>query len=357
MYYSIDYIDVLIILLKVAVAAVVLILAAAYMTYAERKVVARIQVRVGPNRCGPFGLVQPIADAVKLMFKEDIAPRNVDKFLWALAPILTVGIALTAFSIIPMGEWVTVGGREFFLGIADVNVGILIFLALSSIAVYGIVLGGWASGSNYSLLGSMRAGAQMISYELSMAISVVTICLWAGSLNLSDIVKAQMNMPVTELLNFILMLIPHVIALVIFIITILAETNRAPFDLPECESELVAGFHTEYSGLRFAMFFLGEYVNIIVGSAIMVTLFLGGWMLPFGLSNTIVQASPLAGHLIGIIWFLVKLAIVLFCFIWVRATFPRFRYDQLMAFGWKVLFPIALANLFLMAFIKLLISG
>ena len=356
MLYSIDYIDVLIILAKVVVAAIALILAAAYMTLIERKVVASIQVRIGPNRCGWFGLAQPIADAVKLMFKEDIAPRNADKFLWALAPILTVGIALTTFAIIPMGEWVTLGGREFFLGIADVKVGVLVFLALSSVGVYGIVLGGWASGSNYSLLGSMRAGAQMISYELSMALSIVTICLWAGSLNLSDIVKAQMNMPATEPLSIIFMLIPHIIALVIFIIAILAETNRPPFDMPECESELVAGFHTEYSGLRFAMFYLGEYVNMIVGSAIMVTLFLGGWMLPFGLSNLLIQASPW-WHLFGIVWFLIKVGIVLFGFIWVRATFPRFRYDQLMVFGWKVLFPIALTNLFLMAFVKLLFSG
>lgn len=355
MYSPIDYIDIIIIISKIIFLMIVLILAAAYMTFIERKVVARIQVRIGPNRAGPLGLVQPIADAVKLMLKEDIIPKDVDRLLYLLAPMITVGIAMASIALIPFGDNIFVYGRKIFLGIADVNVGALVLLAFSSMAIYGIVFAGWSSQNKYSLLGAMRAAAQLISYELSMSLAVATVAVWAGSLSLVDIMKAQMNIPMGALISFVLMLIPHVIALVIFFITVLAETNRAPFDMPECENELVAGYQTEYSGLRFAMFYLGEYVNMIIGSMIIVTLFLGGWMFPFGLSN--VERgyfNPLWTPIIGFIWFAFKVCIVLFLFIWIRATFPRFRYDQLMRFGWKFLFPVALANLFLMALIKLL---
>lgn len=421
MYMSLDYIDIILIVAKIIIAAILLILAAAYMTFIERKVVAWIQVRVGPTRCGPAGILQPIADAVKLMLKEDIIPSNVDRFIWGIAPIITVVIAITAFSIIPLGDPFTVAGRSISLGLSNVNVGVLVFLALSSIGVYGVFLAGWGSNSRYSLFGGMRAGAQMISYELVMALSVVTVCLWADSMNLSDIVKSQMNTDPADPVKYI-MIIPHVIALGLFTIALFAETNRAPFDLPECENELVAGFHTEYSGLRFAMFYLGEYVNIIVGSALLVTLFLGGWMFPFGLSETLQSDTPAWGSilsilwfilifgilflvvlwiraelpvpddtckspfacrfglpfalglvfmivlsftrnfpawipLVGLLWFVFKLALVLFVFMWVRATLPRFRYDQLMSFGWKFLFPVALGNLVLMVIVKLLVNG
>jgi NADH-quinone oxidoreductase subunit H len=357
MYHSIDYIDILVIIGKVIVAAITMILAAAFLSFAERKVVARIQDRIGPNRCGPRGIITPIADALKLMLKEDIVPRNVDKTAWTLAPIITVTVAMTVISIIPLGDALKFGDREILPGIADVNVGVLVFLALSSLGVYGVFLAGWSSNSKYSLLGAMRAGAQMISYELSMALAVATVCLWAGSLNLIDIINSQMNVPLAYFMGSVFVLIPHVIALLIFAVAIFAETNRAPFDLPECESELVAGFHTEYSGLRFAMFFLGEYINIIAGSALLVTLFLGGWKFPFGISESIMEANQWLGLFAGLLWFMIKLIIVLFFFIWVRATLPRLRYDQLMSFGWKFLFPVALGNLFLMAFLKLLFPG
>jgi len=357
MYERIDYIDILLVVVKIIVLMILLILAAAYMTFIERKVVARIQVRIGPNRCGPLGLIQPIADAVKLILKEDIIPRDADKLIFILAPALTVGIAMASLAVIPFGGTVMIGGRAVMLGISDVNVGVLVFLALSSLAVYGIVFAGWSSRSKYSLLGGMRSAAQMISYEISMSLAVATVVIWAGSLSLVDIVKAQMNIHPAQILNWTLMPIPHLIALAIFGTAILAETNRAPFDLPECENELVGGYHTEYSGLRWAMFFLGEYANMIVGSAILVTLFLGGWMFPFGLSNSGILAQPAIGAVIGIIWFIVKVAIVLFLFMWIRATFPRLRYDQLMGFGWKFLLPVALGNLFLMAFVKMLVSS
>jgi NADH-quinone oxidoreductase subunit H len=357
MFDRIDYIDIIIMVVKIIVLMLLLVLAAAYMTFIERKVVAKVQIRVGPNRCGPFGLVQPIADAVKLMLKEDIIPRDADRLLFILAPFLLVATAMIALAVIPFGGTVMIGGRVIMLGISDVNVGVLVFLALSSLAVYGIVFAGWSSKSKYSLLGGMRSAAQMISYEISMSLAIAAIVIWAGSLSLTDIVKAQMNIRPAQILDWTLMPIPHLIALAIFTITILAETNRAPFDLPECENELVGGYHTEYSGLRWAMFFLGEYANMIVGSALLVTLFLGGWMFPFGLSNSGILASPIAGPIIGIIWFAFKVAVVLFIFIWFRATFPRLRYDQLMAFGWKFLLPVALGNLFLMAFVKMLVSS
>ena len=357
MYQNFDYIDILITISKMIVLALGLILAAAYMTFFERKVVARIQVRIGPNRAGKGGWIQPIADAVKLMLKEDIIPRDVDRFVYILAPILTVGIAMTTVAIIPFGNTLIINGRRILFGVSDVNVGVLVFLALSSLAVYGIVLAGWSSRSKYSLLGAMRSAAQMISYEISMSIAVATIVIWAGSLNLSEIMKAQMNIRPAEFLHWSLMPIPHVIALAIFAVTIMAETNRAPFDLPECENELVGGYFTEYSGLRFAMFYLGEYINLILGSTFLVVLFLGGWMFPFGYSNTGILASPLWGTIIGLAWFALKVALILLVFMWVRATFPRLRYDQLMAFGWKFLLPIAIANMFLMAFVKILVSG
>jgi len=358
MYLPIDYIDIIIAIVKIIILMILLILAAAYMTYFERKVVASIQVRIGPNRAGPAGILQPFSDMFKLILKEDIIPRDADRLIYLLAPIITVGIAMASIALIPFGSTVSIGERKIFLGISDVNVGVLVFLAFSSLAVYGIVFAGWSSRSKYSLLGGMRSAAQMISYELSMSLAIATVAVWAGSLSIVDIMQAQMNIQPGAIISFLFMLIPHVIALLIFFITILAETNRAPFDLPECENELVAGYQTEYSGLRFAMFYLGEYVNMIIGSMIIVTLFLGGWMFPFGYSN--IERShldPTWAPFIGLVWFLFKVALVLFMFMWIRATFPRFRYDQLMRFGWKFLFPIALANLFLMALIKLLFAS
>lgn len=356
MYHTIDYIDIIIITAKVIIAAILIVLAALLMIFAERRVVARIQVRIGPNRCGPFGIITPIADAIKLMFKEDIMPRNINKLAWTIAPIITVTVALTIVALIPLGDPLTIGGREIYPVIADVNIGVLVFLALSSIGVYGAFLAGWSSRCKYSLLGAMRTASQMISYKLPMVLAIVTVCLWAGSLNIIEIVQAQTDV-MSNILGFVFMLIPHTIALIIFLIALFAETNRLPFDLPECESELVAGYHTEYSGMRFAMFCFGEYINIIIGSALLVTLFLGGWIIPFGASEMLSAFNQYFGFFAGLLWFLIKLAIVLFIFIWVKATLPRFRYDQLMAFGWKFLLPIALGNLFLMAFIKLLMPG
>jgi NADH-quinone oxidoreductase subunit H len=303
--------------------------AAAYMTYAERVVMAWMQLRWGPNRVGPLGLLQPIADGIKLLFKERFQPASLDTFVYWLAPGISLFTALFAFVLIPFGGTVEIWGREIALQIADVNAGIVFLLAFSALAVYGVVLAGWASNDRYSLLGSLRGTAQLISYEIPMGLSLLTVALSAGTLSLREIVAAQS----TEWFVW-----TNPVSFIIYVITAFAETNRAPFDLPESEQELIGGYHTEYGGMKFAMFFLGEYINILAVSSIAVTLFLGGWHGPGD---------------IPILWFLLKVACFVFFFIWVRATMARLRYDQLIRFGWKVLVPIATLNLIITAYLKL----
>jgi NADH-quinone oxidoreductase subunit H len=309
------------VLIKGVILISVLFLAAAYMTLCERVVMARVQLRLGPNRVGPLGLLQPIADGLKLLTKERFQPSGAEKFTYWLAPGISVFVALAVFMLIPFGDTIEVFGRQISLKIADVNVGLVFILALTSLAVYGVVLAGWSSDNRYSLLGGLRGTAQMISYEIPMGLSLLTIVLSAGSLNLTEIVEAQKD-------HWFIWTNP--ISFIIYLITGFAETNRAPFDLPEAEHELTAGYHTEYGGMKFALFFLAEYVNILAVSAICVTLFLGGW---YGPGN------------IPLLWFLLKVAAFVLFFMWVRATLPRFRYDQLMSFGWKVLVPVATLNL------------
>ena len=325
----------IIMVVKIGVVFSVLLLVAAYMTWVERKVIARIQVRLGPTRVGPCGLLQPIADGIKLFFKEDLIPSQVDRALFLLAPTLSVVPAMIAAAVIPFGGTTTLFGllpRPEPLQITDIDVGVLYVFGITSLGVYGIVLAGWASNNKYSLLGGLRSAAQMISYELSMSLSVVGVILLAGSLRMSELVRVQQGfswwLGVVPIANWFVFSQP--IGFVIFFICALAETNRAPFDLPEAETELVAGFHSEYSSMKFAMFFMAEYANMATASAVAVTLFLGGPLGPFG-------PSP--------IWFIGKVFVLLFVFIWFRATLPRFRYDQLMTFGWKRLLPLALLNL------------
>jgi len=320
--------DILINIVKALIILVALLTGFAYMTYIERRVIARMQNRIGPNRAGPFGLLQPVADGLKLLFKEEIIPAQVDRFLYNLAPAISVIVALLAFAVIPVGDHVNLFGRTIPLYLANVNIGILYVLAISSLGVYGIVLGGWASNSKYSLLGGLRSSAQMISYELALGISLIGVLMLAGSFSLVDIVNAQKSV-------WFIVLQP--LGFLIYAIAAVAETNRAPFDLPEAEQELTAGYHTEYSGLRFAMFYMAEYINMITVSAIATTVFLGGWRGPF-LSETL-----------GPLWFSLKVLILLVIFVWVRATFPRLRYDRLMRFGWKVLLPLSLANVMITA--------
>jgi NADH-quinone oxidoreductase subunit H len=293
-----------------------LLMGVAYLTYAERKVLAAMQLRKGPNVVGWFGLLQPFADALKMMMKETIIPSGSNRLLFLLAPMLTFALAMLAWAVIPVNDgW----------AIANINVGILYLFAISSLGVYGIIIAGWASNSKYAFLGAMRSAAQMVSYEVSMGFVLVCVILCAGSLNLTDIVRAQTH------LWFCIPLFPMFI---VFFISTLAETNRAPFDLPEGESEIVAGFFVEYSAMSFALFFLGEYANMILMSAMTTILFLGGWLAPFGL-------APFT-WIPGVIWFVLKICFCLFFFLWVRATFPRYRYDQLMRLGWKVFLPLSL---------------
>jgi len=295
----------------------------AYLTLAERKVLAAMQARKGPNVVGPFGLWQPFADALKMLTKETIIPTGANRILFIIAPLLTMTLAMIAWAVIPVNDgW----------AIADINVGILYLFAISSLGVYGIVIAGWASNSKYAFLGALRSAAQMVSYEVSMGFVIVTVLLCAGSLNLSDIVRAQ------EHVWFFIPLFPMFI---VFFISILAETNRAPFDLPEGESEIVGGFHVEYGAMTFGLFFLGEYANMILMSAMTTILFLGGWLSPI--------PFPPFTWVPGPIWFIAKICVVLFMFVWVRATFPRFRYDQLMRLGWKVFLPLSLGWLILTA--------
>lgn len=307
--------------IRSAVVMLLLLTGMAYMTLFERRVISRLQVRVGPNRTGVGGLLQPLADALKLFFKEDITPAPADRPLYLLAPAISLFAALAAFAVIPLGPTLRVAGVEIPLVIADLPVGLLYLIGASSMGVYGLVLGGWASGSKYSLLGGLRAAAQIVSYELILGLALVGVVIVNGSLSLAAIVEGQ-----ARSVPYILL---QPLGFLLYLIAATAETNRAPFDLPEAESELVAGYHTEYSGMRFAMFFIAEYINLITVSAVAATLFLGGWAAPF---------------LPGPHWLLVKMLIFLFLFVWLRATLPRLRYDQLMRLSWGVLLPLGLLN-------------
>src|SRR5690349_12741023 len=299
------------------------LIAVAYLTYAERKVLAAMQLRKGPNVVGPLGLLQPFADAIKMLMKETVIPTGANRILFLVAPLLTMTLAMIAWAVIPVNDgW----------AVADINVGVLYLFAISSLGVYGIVIAGWASNSKYAFLGALRSAAQMVSYEVSMGFVMVTVLLCAGSLNLSDIVAAQ---------GRVWFFIPLFPMFIVFLVSILAETNRAPFDLPEGESEIVGGFHVEYGAMTFGLFFLGEYANMILMSAMTSILFLGGWLSPI--------PFPPFTWLPGPIWFILKICLILFFFIWVRATFPRFRYDQLMRLGWKVFLPLSLAWLVITA--------
>lgn len=320
---------------KVVVVLVAIFSAVMAMTYVERRVSAFIQNRLGPNRVGPKGILQPLADGVKFMMKEDIIPAGVDRPIYILAPAMLLIPALMTFAVIPFGTAVHLFGRDIPLQVADVNVGVLYILALTSMGVYGIVLAGWSSNSKYSLLGGLRSAAQMISYELAMGLAVVSVVLLAGSLRLNDMVAAQQG----GLFSWNIFRQP--LAFFIFLVAAYAETNRLPFDLTEAEQELVGGYHTEYSGMKFALFFLSEYANMITASALTVTLFFGGWDIPFVDEGSL----GIAGALISVLAFVAKVAMLLFLYVWVRWTFPRFRYDQLMRIGWKVMLPLALVNI------------
>ena len=309
----------------------------AYTTYYERRALARIQTRIGPNRAGPAGLLQPVADAIKLIFNEELIPAKADKFLFLLAPVLTVLPSLIIWAVVPWGTSITLFGREIPLFLADINVGVLYIMAVASIAVYGIVIAGWSSNSKYPLLGSLRATAQIISYELSLGLAFVGPILLSDSMSLIRIVEKQQET------TWFFILQP--LGFVIFLLAVLAEINRAPFDMPEAEQELVGGYHTEYSGMKFALFFMAEYIKMIAVSAIAATLFLGGYSGPW------VESQPWLGP----IYLLLKIIVLLFGMIWVRGTLPRFRYDRLMAFGWKIMLPAALINVFVTAAVIVLL--
>jgi NADH-quinone oxidoreductase subunit H len=302
--------------MQILVVVVPLLLAVAYLTYAERKVIAAMQLRQGPMVVGPFGLLQPIADGIKLLVKETVIPTGANKVVFIAAPMITFVLALIGWAVIPFGEG---------LVIADINVGVLYLFAISSLGVYGIIMAGWASNSRYAFLGALRSAAQMVSYEISIGLIIINVLITVGSLNLSEIVRAQ------ESLWFF---IPHFPMFAIFVASILAETNRHPFDLPEAEAELVSGYNVEYSAMTFALFFLGEYANMILMSAICAILFLGGWLPPFDIAPFTWIPGPA--------WLIAKICFVLFIFIWARATLPRYRYDQLMRLGWKVFLPASL---------------
>ncbi len=333
-YIGADLAIALVTILQTLAIVVPVLIGMAYLTYAERKVLAAMQLRRGPNVVGPFGLFQPFADAIKMMTKETIVPSGASRVLFLMAPMLTFSLAVIAWAVIPVNDgW----------GIANINVGVLYLFAISSLGVYGVIIAGWASNSKYAFLGALRSAAQMVSYEVSMGFVMVTVLICVGSLNLNDVVLAQRH---------IWFAIPLFPMFIIFFISTLAETNRSPFDLPEGESEIVAGFFVEYSAMTFALFFLGEYTNMILMSAMTAILFLGGWLAPFADTSIGFLFTWIPGPL----WFIAKICAVLFVFIWVRATFPRFRYDQLMRLGWKVFLPFSLVYLVLVAGV-LLVMG
>jgi NADH-quinone oxidoreductase subunit H len=322
--------------LRSLVIIVALLTAMAYMTWFERRVISRLQVRIGPNRVGPEGLLQPLADALKLLFKEDIRPAMADRLLYPLAPAISLVAALASFAVIPIGPTLNLGGQPFPLVIQDMPVALLYLIGASSLGVYGVVLGGWSSGSKYSLLGALRGGAQVVSYELVLGLALVGVVLVTGTLSIGQIVAIQaasVPLVILQPLGFIL-----------YFTASIAETNRAPFDLPEAEQELVAGYHTEYSGFRFALYFIAEYVNVLTTSAVAATIFFGGWTGPFNL-------------LPGPWWLLIKMSFFAFVFVWLRATLPRLRYDQLMRLSWGVLLPLGLLNVIVTAILVVATSG
>lgn len=321
-------------IIKIAIVLLVILTVVANLVYVERRTSAFIQNRIGPNRVGPLGLLQSPADVLKLFIKEDIVPKNANRFIHTLAPVISISVALVTFAVIPFGSTITLFGHEVKMLIADVNIGVLYILAMTSLGVYGLALSGWASNNKYSLLGSLRSAAQLISYELSLGLSIIGVIMAAGTLQLDKIVELQSG------LAWNAFLMP--IGFITFVVASFAETNRLPFDLPEAEPELVGGYHTEYSGMKFGTFFLAEYANMITASGLIVTLFLGGWQVPF---LETLGLSPMAEGIIHILAFVTKVALVLLFFIWIRWTLPRFRYDQLMNLGWKVMLPLALLNL------------
>ncbi|MDO8955371.1 MAG: NADH-quinone oxidoreductase subunit NuoH [Deltaproteobacteria bacterium] len=316
---------VLIALVKVLVVFTAMLLIVAYMTLMERKVLGHMQVRYGPNRAGPYGLLQPIADGIKLFFKEDIIIPHANRLIYIFAPTVIVITALMSYAVIPFGDNITILGYKVDMVVADVNVGLLYLFAISSLGVYGVVMGGWASNNKYSLLGAIRSSAQMISYELPLGLSIIGVLMITGSLSTMKIVEAQSQ---------VWFIVYQPLGFIIYLISAVAECSRTPFDLTECENDLVAGYQTEYSSMKFGLYYLAEYAHILVVSSLAVTLFFGGWHGPW---------------LPPIIWFLMKVFLFIFFFIWIRATYPRFRYDQLMKFGWKVLFPLSLLNILITA--------
>jgi NADH-quinone oxidoreductase subunit H len=383
-----QHVDILITLVKIALLLFIVLTVNAYLTWFERKVVAHMQSRWGPHRVGPHGLLQPLADGAKFLLKEDPTPAGVDKFTYYLAPLMALALALTSIAIIPFGpDPLRIFGRDVYLGIVDLNIGILALFAITALSVYGVALAGWSSNSKYPLLGGLRSSAQMVSYELALTMSVVGVLLSAGSFSLRDIIAAQAS-PNLGVLSW--NIFPHILGFICFFIAAVAETNRVPFDLPEAESELVAGFHTEYASFKFAMFFIAEYTSMITVSCLCSIMFFGGWLSPFPASWTFTHYLPSAilipfglwiiwdgiryetffGRIIlpglgtvitalgailivfpavnefiqGPFWLLSKIFVFLFVYVWMRGTLPRFRYDQLMSFGWKLLLPVSLAN-------------
>jgi len=336
-----------IMLLKIIVVFIAMLLGVAYLTWLERKVLGHMQLRYGPMRTGWHGLLQPIADGIKLLFKEDIVVDSANKVIYILAPFIVAVCAFASFAVVPFGNELTVFGHTVPLRVADVDIGILYIFALSSMSVYGITLAGWASNNKYALMGGLRSSAQMISYEISIGLSIVGVLMLTGSLSLVEVVKAQAD---------VWFVVKQPLGFIIFLICGIAECNRTPFDLPEAESELVAGFHVEYSSMKFALFFLAEYAHMIVMGSLITTLFLGGWHLPF-VDISSFHPTSLGGQMVTALLpigvFGSKVFLCLFFFIWLRATYPRLRYDQLMRFGWKVLFPLALFNIMLTAVLQI----
>ncbi|MFQ5743501.1 MAG: NADH-quinone oxidoreductase subunit NuoH [Acidobacteriota bacterium] len=331
-------------MIQIVVVLGIVSLVIAYLTYAERKVLAFIQSRLGPMRVGPYGLLQPIADGLKLLLKEDIRPRVADAAIFIISPVILMVTAFTALSLIPFGEGAEMFGRQIPFVIVDVNIGALAILAIMSLSIYAVILGGWSSNSKFPLLGSLRSAAQMVSYEVALTFVVLAALMLAGTLSMVQIVEAQLQLGI-----WFIFLQP--VGFVLFVIAMVAETNRLPFDLPEAESELVAGYFTEYSGMRWSFYMLGEYAAMIVMSGLCVTLYLGGWLRPF--PN--VAALGFLDLIPGPIWFSLKALVFLYFFIWIRGTFPRYRYDQLMALGWKVFIPVSMAHLLVTGIIMLLV--
>jgi NADH-quinone oxidoreductase subunit H len=330
--------------IKIALVVFILLTAVAYTVWLERKVVGHMQNRWGPTRVGPFGLLQPAADGIKFLFKEDLTPPHVYKPLYIAAPMIAVVFAITSIAVIPFGNTVIIAGHEIPLQITDLNIGLLVVLGITSLGVYGVALSGWSSNSKYSLLGGLRASAQMVSYEIALGLSLVGVLILAGTFSLRGIVEAQAGHFGPWIPNWFIFRGGQFVAFFIYLTAAYAETNRIPFDLPEAETELVAGYHTEYSAMKFAMFFMAEYANMITVACLASLLFLGGWSGPvFG--PDIVQA------ILPVFWFALRIVAFLFVYIWVRGTLPRFRYDQLMAFGWKFLLPVAIANLVITALV------